>query len=222
MPGYAIYVRKQLVDERTLHRRAWIDGKRLQQQLLKHEVMLADATLLLVGEPRDRQVRYDLHGPGAQEFKTAVRYVEAKARAAAAAEQRPQPARATRRDATPVVPTAPKVAGVRRRRDLNKAEIDKREAEIQALATPDAIDLARAAEEADRSYKQQRAAAHEADRVARDRHRSGRKPSPQSPEPALQIRFLPNGGSDVRSVPPEATPEQIARGERPTDTAEQA
>jgi hypothetical protein len=59
-----------------------------------------------------------------------------------------------------------------------KAEIAKLDAEIQALATPDAIDTAQAAEEAGRSYKEQRDAAHEPDRLARDRRRAGRTPSP--------------------------------------------
>jgi hypothetical protein len=53
---------------------------------------------------------------------------------------------------------------VRRRRDLRTSKIAKLEAEIQALAAPDVIELAFAAEEAATSYKDQRAAAHSADR----------------------------------------------------------
>lgn len=142
--------------------------------------------------------------------------------AAAAAAQRPAPPKAARRGAVPTVPAAPKVAGVRRHRDLRKAELAKLEAEIQALATIDAIDLARAAEDADRSYREQRDAAHEADRAARDRHRAGRTPSPASAGQELRIRTQPNGGRDVRRVTPAATPEQIAGGERPTDHTETA
>jgi hypothetical protein len=104
---------------------------------------------------------------------------------------------------------------VRRRRDLLKAEIAKLDAEIQALATPESIETAMAAEEAVRSYKEQRNAAHEADRVARERLRTGRKPSPVTPERTIQVNVRPSGERKTRTLPPARTPEQIARGEQP-------
>ena len=219
LAGYTIYVRKQLVDERTLRRRAWISGRRLQQQVLKHEVALAEATLILAGQPQDRRSRFDLRAPGSSEFVSAVRYAETRA---ASVTQGPQPATAARRGAAPRVPSPPQVDGVRRRRDLRKSEIAKLEAEIQCLSTRDAIDLARAAEEAERSYKQQRDDAHRAERAARDRYRAGRTPSPAQAGHALEIRVTPNGERDVREAAPAPTPEQIANGKQLEDQADRA
>jgi hypothetical protein len=211
---YALYLRKQFADERALRRWSLVGNKRQRQDVCRRELALAEATLILVGQPQDRQARFNLHAPGGREFVAAVRYLEARVRAAASL-QRPEPRSArVRRGADPV---APEVAGVRRRRELLKAEIAKLEAEIQALATPEAIELARAAEEAERSYEEQRAAAHEADRNARARWRAGRKPSPATSERSLTVAFKPNGERAARRLPAAPTPEQIARGDQPAE-----
>jgi hypothetical protein len=115
----------------------------------------------------------------------------------------------------PVAPVAPDVTGVRWRRDLRMSELAKLEAEIQALWAPDVLELTVAAADAGRSYKNRRAAAHLADRVARDRQRRGRKPTERGSELGLQVSFHPNGSRVVRRVAPDATPEQIAGGEQP-------
>jgi hypothetical protein len=216
LAGYAIYVRKQLVDERTMRRWAFVANKRLQQDVVKRDLALAQATLILAGEPRDRQARFRIHAPGSREFVAAVRYLEARV-ADAAALQHPQPAKTRsgrgRRSARP------DVSGVRRRREVTKAEIAKLDAQIQALASPDAVELARAAEEAVRSYEEQRAAAHKADRVARDRHRAGRRPTEAVGPRTIDVAIGPTGARGVRRRPPPLTPEQIARGEGPPGRA---
>jgi hypothetical protein len=175
--GYASY---QLVDERTLRRRAWIDGKRVEQDTLKRELLLADATLVLVGEPQDRQRRFTLRGPGAGEFGSALRYREAQS-ATARVGQHPQAGKASRRSQLPAAPARPDVAAVRRRRDVLEAELDRLEAEIQALSTPQAIDLAGAAEEAERSYDQRRDAAHEASASRATATAAARRRAPPHP-----------------------------------------
>ena len=234
--GYAVYARKQLVDERAMRRWAYVAGKRVQQDVLKRELALDLATLILVNDPADREVAHRLSEPRSPEFASAVRYVRGRLRiAAAAAFGRPQPRKAAvHGHATPRAPTAqemlrdggrvpsapvpPDLAGVRRRRDLRTSEIAKLEAELQALAAPDAIELAFAAEEAATSYKDQRAAAHLADRVARDRRRAGRTPTAPGPDAGLAVSFHPNGSRDVRQTQ-TLTPEQVARGDQPGDDA---
>jgi hypothetical protein len=209
--GYALYLRRQLVDERAMRRWAWVDGKRARQDVVSHQLALAEATLVLVGHPQDRRSRFTIRAPGSREFVSAVRCLEARVAAAHHA-QRPQPPRASRH--RPAVPAAPDVSAVRRRRDVLKAELSKLDAEIQALAVPDAIDVGRAAEEAVRSFKKQRDAAHEADVAARERHRAGRAPTKRAAEPAMQVIAEPGGMRQVRNAAPVSTPEQIARADR--------
>ncbi|RKQ92975.1 hypothetical protein C8N24_2832 [Solirubrobacter pauli] len=211
LSGYTLYLRKQLVDERTTRRWAWVGNKRLEQRARSLELALAEATLALVGQPQDRESRHRINAPGRSEFVAALRYAEGRARAAAL-DSRPQPANArTRR---PAVPQAPDVSGVRRRRELLEAEISKLEAEIQNLAVPGEADLARAAEEAERSFKQQRDAAHEADRVARGRYHAGKTPSPATSGQGVSLTFKGNGDAVVGRLVSPQTPEQIARGEQ--------
>ena len=230
--GYAVYARKQLIDERSMRRWAFVDVKRLQQQVLERELALDIATLILVNDPKDRETARRMRGLRSAEFAAAVRYLRARVQEATVP-QRPQPAKAavhghtTPRAPTaqemlrdggrvPSAPVAPDVAGVRRRRDLRTSEIAKLEAELQALEAPDVIELAFAAEEAATSYKDQRAAAHAADRAARDRQRAGRKPTAPGPDAGFVVSFHPNGNRDVRQTQ-KLTPEQIARGEQPAD-----
>jgi hypothetical protein len=234
LAGYTLGLRKQLVDERAMRRWAFVAGKRMEQEVLKRELALDLATLILVNDPKDRATANRLSAPRSPEFASAVRYVRGRLRiAASAASDRPQPRKAAvHGHATPRAPTAqemlrdggrvprapvpPDLAVVRRRRDLRTSKIAKLEAEIQALAAPDLIELAFAAEEAATSYKDQRAAAHLADRVARDRQRAGRKPTAPDPDGSFVVSFHPNGNRDVRQTR-TLTPEQIARGEQPAD-----
>lgn len=219
LAGYTLGLRKQLVDERTMRRWAFVAGKRMEQEVLKRELALDLATLILVNDPKDRATANKLSAPRSPEFASAVRYVRGLLLrvAAAAASDRPQPRKATvHGQAPPAAPAAPDVAGVRRRRDLRTSEIAKLEAEIQALAAPDVIELAFAEKEAATSYKDQRAAAHLADRVARDRQHAGRKPTAPGPDAGFVVSFHPNGNRDVRQTQKQ-TPEQIARGGQPAD-----
>jgi len=216
LAGYTLGLRKQLVDERAMRRSAFVDGKRVQQEILKRDLALDEATLALVGDPRDREAQMRLRAPVSQEFKAALRYARARLAATAAAD-RPQPPKArVRQAAAPVAP--PDVAGVRRRLELRRSEIAKLEAQIQQLASPDAIDLAVAAEQAERSFCELRAAVHEADRVARDRRRAGRKPTASGPDIGLAVAFHPNGEGDVGQTR-TLTPEQIAQGQQRADGA---
>ena len=114
-------------------------------------------------------------------------------------------------------PVAPDVAGVRRRLELRRRELTKLEAEVQTLAAPDAIDLAIAADEAERSYSQQRDAAHAADREARDRRRAGRQPTAPNAGMAFELALRATGARDVRQVRASPTPEQIAAGHSEPD-----
>lgn len=96
------------------------------------------------------------------------------------------------------------------------------DAEIQALAAPDASDLDRTAKEAVKSYKELRDAVHEADRVVRERLRTGRNPSPATAGIELELTVKPNGERDVRRSSPARTPEQIARGQQPAPAEPEA
>lgn len=215
--GYAVYARKQLVDERTMRRWAYADGKRVQQDVLKRELALDVATLILVNDPADREVAHRLSEPRSPEFAGAVRYLRGQLRvAAAAASERPQPRKAAVHGQSPAASTPPDLVAVRRRRDLRKSEIAKLDAEIQALAAPDVIDLAVAAEDAGRAYKNRRAAVHLADRIARERRQRGRKATERGPNVGLNVAFHVNGDRDVTQTQTQ-TPEQIARGEQLAD-----
>jgi hypothetical protein len=189
--------------------------------VVRSELALANATLGLVGDPNDRQARWNRHlqVAGGQKFMAALRYAETRNTMAMAA-QRPGPPKAEMR--RPGALTAPDLFDVRRRREVLEVELAKLEAEIQSLSTPEAIDLAQAAEEAERSYKDKRDAAHAADRAARENYCHGTgTPSPATAGIAFQRLQRPNGTSDVRNLPPRATPEQIARGEPPPEARSQ-
>ncbi|MCA1679077.1 MAG: hypothetical protein LC777_09115, partial [Actinobacteria bacterium] len=75
MAAYLVGQRRQYVHLETQTRwRLQIENKRLRQQVLKGELALRRATLLLAGDPRDREERFRIHAPGSSEFVTALRY----------------------------------------------------------------------------------------------------------------------------------------------------
>ena len=91
MAAYLIGLRRQYDDLETPTR--WglqIANRRLKRDVLKGELALRQATLLLAGDPRDRQEQFRMHAPGTQEFVRVLRW-ERGPRAVAAAAQRPQP-----------------------------------------------------------------------------------------------------------------------------------
>jgi len=91
MAAYLIGLRRQYDDLETPTR--WglqIANRRLKRDVLKGELALRQATLLLAGDPRDRQEQFRMHAPGTQEFVRVLRWERGR-RAVAAGAQRPQP-----------------------------------------------------------------------------------------------------------------------------------
>lgn len=167
-----------------------IANRCLKRDVLKAELALRQATLLLAGDRRDRQVQLRMHAPGTQDFVKILRYDRGR-RAAAATAERPQPPKARVRQAA-ATPKAPDVASVRRRRDLIVKELAVLEEEIQALAVPQDGERAELAAVSRRTLDEQRSAANRADRDARDRARRGLSPVPPDGEVALKLTANPH------------------------------
>lgn len=211
---YAVYCRKQLVEERMMRRRAFIDGKRVQQQALRSELSLRQVAIGLAGNPGHRRRLFETRTPGAAEVRQAADYVAARARAHVASVDDSPRAQAARRRGTPSAPKAPNVEPWIRRADVLDAEIRELDAEIQTLSVPDSREL----EEALQITKAEKRAAHEADRVARQRLRAGKTPSPAEAEAQLSVAYRPDGSVDTRPTTTPHTPEQIAREARDSRT----
>jgi hypothetical protein len=165
-----------------------IANRRLKRDVLKAELTLRQATLLLAGDPRDRQEQFRMHAPGTQDFVKVLRWERGR-RAAAAAPQRPQPPKARVRQSAP--PPAPDIASVRRRRDLIVRELAVLEEEIQALALPEDRERSELAAASRRVLAEERAAAHRQDREARDRARRGLAPPSAESGIALEVTLAP-------------------------------
>lgn len=204
---YAVYCRRQLNDERMLRRRAYIEGKRVQQQALRAELALRDVAIGLVA-PGERRRLFDARTPGAREVRQAADYLAAVARARLAEESAATGAGGRRRGVPPT-PAAPKTATWKTRAVQLAAEIASLEAEIQALSVPGSGELQAGLDEARTRLR----SAREADRVARERHRAGRTPSPSRADENFSLALRPDGSRNVQRHGGTSTPEQIAREE---------
>ena len=175
--------------------------RRLQRELLKSELALRQATLVLAGDPRDRQEQFRMHAPGTADFVKVLRY-DLRRRAEAAAERRPQPPRAHVRKAAAA--QRPDVASVRRRRDLILRELALLKEQDQACGVPQDRQRAEFVAEQRKVLKNERAAAHAEDRAARDRARRGLPPV--APDAALTIDATTAPGSARRVQAVAAVP----------------
>lgn len=205
---YAAYSRKQLIDERTMRRRAFIRWKRAEQKVLQSELALRNIAVGLAGNPGERRRLTGQHIAGAREVRQAADYVTARARAQVAKVDPSARAQAARRRGEPIGPKSLDVRPWIRRADVLVAQVQELEAEIQALSVPDSVAL----EEALKVSRERRRAAHEADSVARGRLRKDRTPSPASPGQQLIVSERIDGAREVSRASAPKTPEQIADG----------
>lgn len=205
---YAVYSRKQLINERTMRRRAFIRGKRAEQKVLQSELALRNIAIGLAGNPGERRRLTGQHIAGAREIRQAADYVTARAHAHVAKVDPSVRAQAARRRGEPIAPKSLDVGPWIRRADVLVAQVQELEAEIQALSVPDSAAL----EEALKVSRERRRAAHEADSVARERLRKGRTPSPANRSEQLIVSERIDGNREVARASASQTPEQIADG----------
>lgn len=203
---FGVYAYKLFDRERTTRQWAFVQGKRAQQQTLDAEQRADEAVLAIMGKPEDARLRVGARPRELVQALAVVRYRSAQAHAA----QFPQPASAAQH--SPAAPKEPDLAPVRARISKRKAEREALEAEIQALAAPGDIEAAMLAEEKRTHAQSAHESAHQASQAARERTRRGQTATSPSAGISMSMKIDPRGTRDVRSVPPQPTPEQIARG----------
>jgi hypothetical protein len=198
-------------------RRHWIEirlSKRLEQQVLQSEQQVDGAVLQVMG---DRSGSTLMRG---RNRSLDLNQALATARARQITDARPtSPIPPKAAIHANVAPKGPDLNVVRRRMEKRATEIDALEAEIQALAVPEAYDLAKAADEsrelAKAADKAAGDAAQDASVVARARRRNGQVPSPADAGVALHLTVDHKGARNVQRAEPPLTPEEIAAGVKP-------
>jgi len=226
---YSYYATKRIKRQEGELLWAFVHGKRAQQSKLDQQIAVDSAILTLIDGERHTPQGFRAVSPDLRAALSAVnhRLRQAEARADAAEAVRDGKAtdaqrRVLARHRQNAQPTPRKIdAGtIKLRREARKAERDQLEAEIQSLATADSIQQAMEAEEvagARRTRREREEAASKASKAARDRVRAGRKATTEEPAQSISLEVRPNGIGPGPKVPPQPTPEQIARGETPTD-----
>jgi hypothetical protein len=226
---YLIYATKLLKDQDRELRWAWIAGKRVQQHELEAKMVVASATLALLGV-REIGDRLNAASPdlrAALSFhQQRLRLAEERAEAAeavrdgTATDAQQRRLKSLQRDRQAVPPKPPAVEPIKARRAALDAERATLEAEIKSLATAEDIAAAMQAEEVEgprRTQRDRRDAARKADQAARERVRLGRSPIAREPERIVSLEIAANGERTVGlGQPGHRTPEQIANGEKVT------
>jgi cell division protein FtsB len=203
----AVYAYRLLHRERTARHQAQIARLRARQRGLRHEAAALEAALALAGKPNERGGRLGFRGHS--ELLAAIRYAQSS-RSYARRERLSSPPSEQSRAHQGPPPKPPNLAKSRQRLAVLDAEEKTIEAEIQALAAH--------AEKHERDMKLTRdewRRVRDADREARKRVRQGQRPWPERPGMAIEVGTKRDGLPHARRLPPKATPEQIARGERP-------
>jgi hypothetical protein len=199
--GWSVQTQRLLHRERAAGRWRSIDILRARQGELRAQAALCEATFVVADLPGGGNAQMHVYQPLAQ----AVRYSRGRARAAMKADVSPR-----QRQQAPAVPKAPDVGPVQRELKDLREQGEVAEARIQALAAPD-TEWEIGADEKAEEYRRARAA----DLEARQRARNGQRPTAPSGGFALEIGRNPDGSRRVGRRDPSATPEQIAKGERP-------
>ena len=188
---------------------------RLREQILELQDALDAIELYASGDAEGRRALVDDHK--ARRLLTPLVNLERRAAAAASAARadRPKPASAARRSASPLhAPKPADTAKIKRRRTERARDLGELRAEIQALAADDDKGVQRVLQETRTEAKALRERAWEADKMVRERLRRGLPPLPNDPGPShgLDLTIRPLDDVTVRSsVRP--SPEMVANGE---------
>lgn len=207
---WLVFAHKAFYEQKTMREWAVVAAKRLEQQKLRAEKREAEAVLLIVGDPKDRGVHLYKRRP---ELGQAIAWQRQRL-LTASADQNARPAGAHVRAKN--APGPPNLDPVRAQIRQLDAELNALEAEIQALALPEARSLALKATEARAHVSLLKDRALKARQAARERHRAGLPPTAEAPGMRLQVQVDPLAGHHaIEQLPPEPTPEQIAHGGEP-------
>jgi hypothetical protein len=199
--AWSIQTQRLLHRERSAGHWRSIDILRAHQRELRAQVSIREATLVVAGEPGDREAAMRSYQP----LVAAVRYREARMRAALKADASPR-----QRQRSDAAPKAPDLGPTRRELKELREKGEMVEARIQALAAPGTKWESKSEEKAE-EYRRARAA----DLEARKRARKGQRPTAPVPASTFEIGRNPDGSRRVGRPDPEPTPEQIAGDERP-------
>jgi hypothetical protein len=196
---WAVQSQRLLHRERSAGHWRSIDILRAHQRELRAQVSIREATLVVAGEPGDREAAMRAYQP----LVAAVRYREARMRAALKAEASPR-----QRQRSDAAPKAPDLGPTRRELKELREKGELVEARIQALAAPGTEWETKSDEKAE-EYRRARAA----DLEARKRARKGQRPTALAPGFAFEMGRNRDGSQRVAKRNPDPTPEQISRDE---------
>lgn len=192
---WAVQSQRLLHRERSAGRWRSIDILRAHQRELRAQALIREATLVVAGEPVDREAAMCAYQP----LVAAVRYREARMRAALKADASPR-----QRQRADAAPKAPDLGPTRRELKELREKDELVEVRIQALAAPGTEWESKADE-----YRRARAA----DLEARRRARKGQPPTAPATGLAFEMGRNRDGTRRVVRREPDPTPEQIFRDE---------
>ena len=202
---YSINATRLLKRKDAELRWAWVASKRIHQRNLDHQIATDNVILELMGERTEsRPFRFV-----PQELRSALAHVRRGATLARAVSS-PIPILAGIHAGGPS--EGPALGPVKARKATREAEHETLSAEIESLAIPDDIKRAMKVENAKRTQRERQDAATKADRAARDRARTGLRPTVLEPEPTITLSVTANGDQKVGTDRRGPTPEQIAAG----------
>jgi hypothetical protein len=198
---WAVQSQRLLHRERSAGHWRSIEILRAHQCELRAQVSIREATLVVAGEPGDREAAMRAYQP----LVAAVRYREGQMRAALKAEVLPR-----ERQRSDAAPKAPDLGPTRSELKELREKGELVEARIQALAAP-------GTEWETKSDEYRRAKA--ADLEARQRARKGQRPTAPAPGLAFEMGRNRDGSHRVAKRNPDLTPEQIFKDEDDANAA---
>lgn len=200
--AWAVGAHHLLHRERRINEWNAVQRLRSKQREIRAQIAIREAAVLIADEPgRDFRPRARAYPP----LVAAVRYSKGRIRQARQAEMPPQ-----QRQRQPAVPKKPDLGDTRRELKSLEAEAEAVEAQIQALAAPDAKREASAKEKKE-AYRRIK----DADVEARRRVRKGMSPTAPEGAPGIEVTLKLDGSRKVDQRPPRETPEQIADDDPP-------